>query len=56
MNVTRARVVEPVPDLVRDASDRDEVARAEQRDRVLVGDPLAVARLLEHVATEGDAL
>ena len=43
------RVVQPVPDLVRHASDRDEVAGAQERDRVLVRDPLAVARLGEHV-------
>ena len=41
------RVVQPVADLVRDAADRDEVARAKQRDRVLVRDPLPVERLLE---------
>ena len=39
------RVVEPVAELVRDATDRDEVAGAEERDRVLVRDPLAVERL-----------
>ena len=33
--------------LVRDAPDRDELARAEQRDRLVVGDPLAVERLGE---------
>ena len=38
MNVTRSGSCEPVADLVRGAADRDEVARAEQRDRVLVGD------------------
>ena len=36
------RIVLPVADLVRGAADRDEVARAEQLDRVLVGDALAV--------------
>ena len=41
---------EPVAELVRDATDRDEVARAKQRDRVLVRDPLAVERLLEDLA------
>ena len=41
------RVGQPVPDLVRDASDRDEIARAEERDRVLVGDARAVERPLE---------
>ena len=44
------RVGQAVADLVRDAADRDEVARAEQRDRVLVRDPLAVERLLEDLA------
>ena len=42
-SVSRARIS------FADAADRDEVARAEERDRVLVGDPLAVARLLEHL-------
>ena len=47
MNVTREGSFSAVPDLVRHPPDRDEVARAEQRDGVLVGDPLAVERLLE---------
>ena len=44
------RVVEAAPDLVRDAADRDEIAGAKERDGVLVRDPLAVERLLEHIA------
>ena len=36
-----------VPDLVRSATDRDEVARLEQRERFGVGDPLACERLLQ---------
>ena len=55
MNVTRAGSVLPAAQLVRDAADRDEVARAQQRDGVLVGDPLAVERLLEDVADGGAA-
>src|SRR5215467_6326461 len=35
------RVMEPVADLVRSASHCDEVARAEELDGILVGDPLA---------------
>ncbi len=35
-------------ELVRRAADGDEVAGAEQRDRVGLGDPLAVERLLQH--------
>jgi hypothetical protein len=42
------RVGQPVPDLVCRAPDRDQVARAEQRDRVLVRDALAVEGLLQH--------
>ena len=41
------RIRRPVADLVRDASDGDEVARAQKRDRVVVRDPLTVERLLE---------
>ena len=41
MNVTSIRVVQPVAHLVRGAADGDEVARAEQLDGVLVGEPLA---------------
>ena len=55
MNVTRVRVVEPVADLVRGAADGDEVARAEQLDGVLVGDPLAARRALEDLG-DGSAL
>ena len=47
MNVIRVGIGHAVADLVRDAADRDEVARAEERDRVLVGDALAVERLVE---------
>ena len=47
MNVARAGIVQPVAHFVCDATNRDQVARAEQRDRVLVGDPLAVERFLE---------
>src|SRR5215470_8621702 len=35
------RLLEPVADLVRSASHCDEVARAEELDGILVGDPLA---------------
>src|SRR5262249_20136784 len=38
-----------VAELVGNAADRDEVARAEERGGVLVGDPLAVERLLQHL-------
>ena len=47
MNVTRSGIVLAVADRVRDAADRDEVARAQQRDGVRVVDALAVERLLE---------
>ena len=57
MNVIRSGSVLAGAHLVRDAADRDEVARAKQRDRLFVGDPLAVERLLEDrvrgVATVG---
>ena len=43
----------PVAELVRDAADGDEVARAEQRDGVLVGDALAVERSLEDRRGDG---
>ena len=42
-----ARVGPARPALVGDPADRDELARAQQRQRVLIGDPLAGARLLE---------
>src|SRR5437763_1332767 len=41
------RVVLPVPHRVRRAADRDEITRAEERNRVVVGDPLAVDCALE---------
>src|SRR5215469_13906642 len=41
------RIVQPVADLVRSPTDRDEVARAEQLDCVLVRDPLSGGRALE---------
>src|SRR3954463_8419313 len=41
------RVGAAPPQLVRGAADRDEVARPEQRDRLRLGDPVAVERLLE---------
>ena len=47
MNVIRLGVDLAVAQLVRDASDGDEVAAAEQGDRVVVGDALAVERLVE---------
>ena len=53
MNVTRDGIVHPVPDLVRRPPDRDEVARAQERDRVLVRDALAVERLLQDVFDGG---
>ena len=40
-------IVLPVAHLVRDAADGDEIARAEQRDGLLVGDALAFDGLLE---------
>ena len=42
-----AGIVLPVADLVCRTADGDEVARAKQRDRVLVGEALAVEHLLE---------
>ncbi len=56
MNVTFDGSFSAVADLVRDAADRDEVARAQERDRVVVGDPLAVERLLEHLVDGRDRL
>ena len=53
MNVTRRGIDEPVADLVRHAADRDEVARAQERDCVLVRDALAGARLLERRGNRG---
>ena len=50
------RIGHPVADLVRDAPDRDEVARAQERGRVLVGDPLAARRLVENCVDGGDGL
>src|SRR5215831_7202191 len=49
------RVVEPVADLVRRASDGDEVTRAEELDRVLVRDPFARGRPCEDLG-DGSAL
>src|SRR5579862_7618815 len=40
-------IVLPVADLVRDTADGYEIARAQKRDRLGVGDALAVERLLE---------
>ena len=48
-------VVLAVADLVRDAADGDEVARAEQLDRLLVREALALDRLLEDPAVHRDA-
>ena len=50
MNVTRSGIVQAVADRVRDAPDRDEVARAQQRDGIGIVDALAVERLLEDLA------
>ena len=50
------RIRHAVADLVGDATDSDEIARPQQRDRVLVRDPLAVERLLEHLVDGGDGL
>src|SRR5262249_13689769 len=47
------RVRLPVPELVRDAADRDEVARAEELGRVVVVDPLTEERLVEHGVDAG---
>ena len=41
--------------LVRGAADRDEVARLEQRDRLGVGDALAVERLVEDRGRSGSS-
>ena len=53
MNVTRDGSVMRLRISFGDPADRDEVARAQQRDRVVVGDPLAVERLLEDVVDGG---
>ena len=45
----------PVADLVRDATDVDEVARTEERDRLVVRDPLPVECSVEHLV-DGDGL
>src|SRR3954469_2117470 len=46
----RVRVRAPRAQLLRSLADRDEVARLEQRDGVLVGDPFAIESLVEHGA------
>ena len=56
MNVTSIRVVQPVAQLVRGAADGDEVARAEELDGVLVGEPLAAEHALEDLARRVGAL
>ena len=45
-----ARVVQPVSDGVRNAPDRDEIARAKEGDCILLGDALSVEGLVEHLA------
>jgi hypothetical protein len=40
----------PVPDLVRDTADRDEIARAQEGHGVPVRDPLTAEGLREHLA------
>ena len=49
MNVIRSGSSCGGRELVGDPADRDELARAQQRDRLLVADPLAVERLREDV-------
>ena len=51
MNVIAVGIGAAAAQLVRGAADGDEVARLEQRERVGVGDPLAVERLVEDRAS-----
>ena len=41
------RIGRAIADLVRDAPDRDEVARAQERHRLVVGEPLALEHAVE---------
>ena len=50
------RIVQTVPHLVGDAADLDEVARTQERDGVVVRDPLASERLVEDVVDRGSRL
>ena len=48
-----ARIGAAGPQLVGGAADRDEVARLEQGERLVVADPLAVQRLLQDLGRSG---